>query len=206
MPSPRINLPWPKDPRGNIKQFFSYYEENLKAQFSDRDARIGQQVMEMVPEGTDPGTAFFIVVEAAKKAAIAEGAGWPEKATFEHFGKYGADWHVFPNFITLPWFDGALCYRARPFADDPDKCIFDIWSLVRYAPGKEPPLEREVYPEPKGHEAGYILSQDIRNMAEVQKGMKTRAIPEGLPNPVQEVPVTNFHRNLNRYIGAAAKR
>jgi phenylpropionate dioxygenase-like ring-hydroxylating dioxygenase large terminal subunit len=203
MPSPRLNQPWPKDPRANIKQFFAYYEENLKAQFSERDARIGQQIMDLVAEGADPGTAFMVVFEATKKAAIEEGAGWPEKATFEHLTKYGVDWHVFPNFIALPWFDGTLAYRGRPYGDDPDKCIFDIWSLVRYAPGKEPALQREVYPNPQGQEAGYILSQDIRNMGEVQKGMKGREITEGLPNPVQEAPVINFHANLDRYLGSA---
>ena len=48
--------------------------------------------------------------------------------------------------------------------DDPDQCIFDIWSLVRYAPGTEPPLERKVYKSMEGHSAGGILDQDIRNI------------------------------------------
>jgi phenylpropionate dioxygenase-like ring-hydroxylating dioxygenase large terminal subunit len=200
MPSPRTQEAWPKDPRPSVMHFFKYYEENLKASFTERDYLASTKLMEMVPEGADAVTAFFTVVEATKQAAIQEGAGWPEKATFEHFAKWGADWHVFPNFVTLPWFDGALAYRARPDADNPDKCIFDIWSLVRYAPGKAPPLQREVFLEPRGDEAGFILNQDIRNMSEVQRGMKTRAVVEGLPNPVQEVPVINFHSTLDRYI------
>lgn len=57
--------------------------------------------------------------------------------------------------------DGALCYRSRPDGDDPDKCIFDIWSLVRYAPGREPTLERKVYHDMDGNSAGAILDQDI---------------------------------------------
>jgi hypothetical protein len=107
---------------------------------------------------------------------------------------------VFPNFVTLPWFDGALCYRARPAGDDPDRCVFDIWSLVRYAPGKEPPLERRVVLDPTKESFSGIIDQDVANMAEVQKGMKSSAFTNCRPNPVQEVPVINFHRNLDEYI------
>src|SRR3546814_5693202 len=56
------------------------------------------------------------------------------------------DWHVFPNLVYLhSSVDGVLCYRSRPNGRNPDSCIFDVWSLVRYAPGKEPPLNREYY-------------------------------------------------------------
>lgn len=39
-------------------------------------------------------------------------------------------------------------------------------------------------------------------MGEVQKGMKSRAFTKGRPNPVQEVPVINFHEQLDRYVGS----
>lgn len=100
----------------------------------------------------------------------------------------------------MPWFDGALFYRSRPNGDDPDKCIFDIWSLVRYAPGTEPPLERKLITSMEGNSIGGILDQDIANVGEVQKGMKSRVFGQALANPVQEMELINFHHHLHRYL------
>lgn len=51
-----------------------------------------------------------------------------------------------------------------------------------------------------------MLVQDFANMAAVQRGMKSRAFPGTLPNPKQERPVSNFHRNLAKYMGRGAPR
>ena len=40
-------------------------------------------------------------------------------------------------------------------------------------------------------------------MEEVQKGMKSRAFSTARPNPVQEVQISNFHRNYHDYGGRA---
>ncbi|CAH2917480.1 MAG: Phenylpropionate dioxygenase and related ring-hydroxylating dioxygenases, large terminal subunit [uncultured Paraburkholderia sp.] len=87
---------------------------------------------EMSPSGNQ----FEVLGKAMqfqREAAIAEGAGWPD-ISFEQLGRAGADWHVFPNLVFLPYPDGALFYRARPDGDNPDSCIYDIWSLQRFAP------------------------------------------------------------------------
>ncbi|HEX7854622.1 MAG TPA: aromatic ring-hydroxylating dioxygenase subunit alpha [Sphingobium sp.] len=199
-PSPRLKRQPPEDERVGVIDFFRTYEEQLKAMFSERDYKAAQGLMDVLPKGAPPGSAFFTAVELGRKAAEAEGIGYPEGATFEQMAKAGANWHIFPNCATLPWFDGALFYRARPDGDDPDKCVFDIWSLVRYAPGTEPPLERVVYTSMEGNSAGQILDQDIANMAEVQKGMKSRAFRRALVNPVQEMEIINFHHHLRRYL------
>jgi hypothetical protein len=54
-----------------------------------------------------------------------------------------------------------------------------------YAPGAWPP----------------VLLQDFDNMSQVQRGMRSAGFRGCLPNPKQEAPVTNFHRNLSRYMG-----
>ena len=200
VPSPRTKRPPPEDARDGVMQFFLTYEEQLKGMFSERDAIAAQRLKEVVPEGADPGTAFMAAVELGRKAAEAEGIGYPEGLGFEQIAKAGADWHIFPNCVTLPWFDGALFYRARPNGDDPDKCIFDIWSLVRYAPGTEPPLKRKLFTSMEGNSVGGILDQDIANMEEVQKGMKSRVFGRALVNPVQEMELINFHHHLHHYV------
>ena len=47
---------------------------------------------------------------------------------------------------------------------------------------------------------GLILTQDYSNMAEVQKGMKSRAFKGARPNPKQEAAVINFHRALGHFL------
>lgn len=200
LPSPRLKEEAPADPRPAVMRFFREYEDQLKAIFTERDYEASKSLLNAVPEDTDPLTAFVTAVELGRAAAEAEGIGYPPNLTWEHLAKAGADWSVFPNSVTLPWFDGALWYRARPDGDDPDKCIFDIWSLVRYAPGKEPPLDRKVFASMDGNSAGMILDQDISNMKLVQKGMKSRAFVKARPNPVQEVEVSNFHNVLETYV------
>lgn len=200
-PSPRLDRPIPADGRRNVMEFFEVYERDMKALFSERDYEASLGLMQALPEPADAMTAFGAAVELGRRAAEVDGVGYPEGATYEHMAAAGADWHVFPNFVTLPWFDGALCYRARPDGDDPDKAIMDIWSLVRYAPGKAPPLERRVIKDSSAESINPIFDQDLSNMHAVQQGMKSSAFTKCRPNPVQEVPLINFHRTLDEYIG-----
>ena len=89
--------------------------------------------------------AFGTAVELGRKAVEAEGTDYPPGLDFEKMGRTGANWHIFPDFVTLPYFDGAICYRARPDGDDPEKCIYNIWSLKRYAPGDRAETRQEIY-------------------------------------------------------------
>jgi hypothetical protein len=41
-------------------------------------------------------------------------------------------------------------------------------------------------------------------MPEVQRGMRCRGYRGALPNPKQEQPVSNLHRNLAKYMGSGA--
>lgn len=201
MPSPRIKREWPQDKRDGMLLFFSEYERQLKAIFTDRNAEaVEQKLKQVVPEDADAFEVLMAAIELGRQAAEEEGCGFPKNLTMEHIMKAGADWHVFPNCATLPWFDGALWYRSRPDGDNPDSCIFDIWSLKRYAKGKEPPINREVHMDIEGVSAGEILDQDIFNMGLVQKGMKSSAFKAAIINPHQEIPVKNFHRTLEQYV------
>jgi len=205
LPSPRLNEATPSDPRPGIIEFFRQMEEDLGAIFSQRDFEASKQIMDVLPPDVDAATAFGAAVELGRAAAEADGAGYPPNLDYEKLAAAGADWHIFPNNVTLPWFDGAVWYRARPNGDDPDTCIFNIWSLVRYGPGAEPPLERKVIHDVTGHDFGLIVNQDIANMGAVQKGMKSRAFAFARPNPVQEVELMNFHRVLEAYLTGAIR-
>ena len=199
-PSPRLNEPPPADMRPGVIEFFRQMEEDFGAIFTDRDYEAAKGIMESVSADADPMIAFGTAVELGRAAAEAEGVGYPENLDYDKLAAAGADWHIFPNCVTLPWFDGAVWYRARPNGDDPDSCIFNIWSLKRFAQGKEPKLERRVFNDIKGQDFGLIVNQDIANMNAVQRGMKSRAFSHARPNPVQEVEVSNFHEILETYL------
>jgi len=199
-PSPRLKDAPPVDPREGVIAYFQMLEEQLAAIFTDRDAEAAKRLRQHAPADIDSATAFGMAVEFGRAAANEDGAGYPPNLDFEKLGRAGSDWHVFPNMVVLPWFDGALWYRARPNGDDPDTCIFDIWSLKRYARGKEPPIERKVVDVMHGESVGVILDQDVGNLAKVQRGMKSRAFKFARPNPVQEVEVSNFHKHLEQLL------
>ena len=113
---------------------------------------------------------------------------------------------MFPNLSIAHGYTFALCYRVRPHGYNPDKCIFEAYVLERFPNGQEPETEW-VYAEATDVEKWRsVLMQDFANMGEVQRGMKSRGFRGTLPNPKQEQPVSNFHRNLANYMGTGEPR
>lgn len=202
-PSPRTGKPIPEDLRPGILEYIGQIDRTLNAIITHRDAEASTRLMSETSADEDSMTLMLKLAEFQKEAAIAANAGWPEMS-FEDIFNAGTDWHVFPNFIFLPWPDGGLFYRSRPDGDNPDSCIFDIWSLQRFAPGSEPALQREYYhgEDDWRHKEnfGLILSQDFQNMISVQQGMKARGFSGSRTNPKQEAPVANFHRVIRGFI------
>ena len=117
----------------------------------------------------------------------------------------GLAWNIFPNMAVLQGITFALCYRARPYGNDPNKCIFESYAIERFPPGQEPKTEW-VYAEATAEKWGSVLAQDFSNMAAVQSGMKSRGFRGPQPNPHQERKITNFHRNLAAYMGTGSPR
>jgi len=94
-----------------------------------------------------------------------------------------------------------LGYRARPNGDDPNSCIFDVYSLQRYAPGTEPDVELQWNNDLKDEAFwGKILLQDFTNLCEIQRGMNSRAFSVARPSPHQESVISNFHRALEEFV------
>lgn len=206
--SPRLAGAGLGDARSGVIEFFRQIEEDLNAIQTDRDYQAAKKIMDVLPSDTDAMTAMVTAIELGRQAAIDDGTSYPEKLTFEALAKAGSDWHIFPNCVTLPWFDGAIWYRARPDSRDPenpDKCVFEVWSLKRYAPGKEPKVQTRVITDPVNDSLCLILDQDIANMSEVQSGMKSSKFQFARPNPVQEAEVINFHTTLERYVLGRAR-
>lgn len=168
--------------------------------FSERAYGVATRLMEM-PEGTTLPEAGMKLFEMQKEAAIAAGYGFPE-APIEKLAQAGVDWNFFPNLTCVLSFDAAVFYRVRPKGDDPDRCIFDLWRLWRYAPGGEPKLVRERYDGWEDYPLmPLVLKQDFQNIADVQAGMKTKGWKGALPNPRLEVSIAHFNEVLMYYLG-----
>jgi hypothetical protein len=117
----------------------------------------------------------------------------------------GLGLNIFPNMNILPGPTFALYYRVRPYRNNPDQCIYEAIALDRFPQGQEPSTEWQ-FLEQDPQAWPYVIGQDISNMIEVQKGMKSRGFAGNLPNPWQERKVSNLHRNLADYMQAGAPR
>lgn len=143
-------------------------------------------------------------MKSARADDAARGVIWPEIPPHV-MAEAGLAWSLFPNQNILQGVTFALCYRARPYGNDPDKCIFEAYALERYPEGEEPATEW-VYADPTEENWGLVLSQDFANMKWVHKGMKSRGFRGALPNPHQEQKIINMHRNLAEFMGTGAPR
>ena len=201
-PAPRTGRPMPDDLRITFAAFYAEMDKTLNAMFTPRAIKASQRVLEEIPAGTDPLTVVMEHARLHQEEAKSEGIDLAAMSNKE-VGNMGQNWHMFPNHVFLPLLDGSIAYRSRPYGDDPDKCIFDIWSLVRYAPGEEPPLNREFYEDwtvDTEQRFGKILAQDFSNFGQTQKGMKSRGFAGSRTNPVQEGEIPNMHRALYKYV------
>jgi phenylpropionate dioxygenase-like ring-hydroxylating dioxygenase large terminal subunit len=163
-----------------------------------------KRLVDELPEDTPPDEVIKHWLASARADDAARGVEWPT-ITPEQMGEAGLAWSIFPNMAILQGITFALCYRARPHGDDPNKCIFESYAIERYPEGQEPKTEW-VYADPTAEKWGLVLSQDFTNMAAVQKGLRSRGFRGTLPNPHQERKVTNFHRNLSKYMGTGWPR
>ena len=203
VPSRKLN--WgdrPFDRRENVFRFIELMSDDLKAVFTERDREAARRLLDEVPVDADAFTVLGSFLMFQKEAADADGSGWPD-ITIEALLNGGLDWHIFPNTVILPNIDGAVTYRSRPFGDDPDRCVFDVWSLARYAAGTEPPLQRGSYADWRDcPDWGKIFTQDLTNMAKVQRGMHSRSFDSLQLNPKQESLISNYHEVMDTYLFA----
>jgi phenylpropionate dioxygenase-like ring-hydroxylating dioxygenase large terminal subunit len=198
--SPRLPPSDDSDYRAYVLEYAEQFRNDLAALITDRAYTATQRLRTEVAADASPTEVLTRWSEFIHEAAIEAGSGWPANLTPEYMAASGFDWHVFPNTIFLHSAEAVLWYRMRPYGDDPETCLFDIWSLERFAPGTEPPLEREFYPDWRDAEWLRIYRQDLENMPKVQKGMRSRGFRGLRPNPVQERAISNFHRVLRRFM------
>ena len=172
----------------------------MNARTTETLVRAAERLVDQLPEGTPPGEVAKHWLAAARRDDDARGVIWPTIDP-EHAAKAGSSWSIFPNLAVGQGITFALCYRVRPYRDEPEKCIFESYVIERFPEGQEPRTEWVHAAPDDVSKWRAVLLQDFSNMLDVQKGMHSRAARPMLPNPIQEQKVVNFHRNLARYVG-----
>jgi len=183
-------------------QLFTW--ENANTNTTETLVQAALRLKDELPEGTPPEKVLRHWLDSARRADAARGVVWPTIDPV-HVGKSGTAWQIFPNFQIGHGLNNALCYSARPYGYDPNKCIFEAAVYELFPAGEEPKTEWEFTPvgDPRWRT---VLPQDFSNMAAVQQGMKSLGFTGPKPNPYRERAIANLHRNLAEYMGTGAPR
>jgi phenylpropionate dioxygenase-like ring-hydroxylating dioxygenase large terminal subunit len=190
------------DPRLSTAQMQTYTWEAANTNTTKTMVDVAQRLSEELPEGTPPADVLAYWIRRSREIDAERGVVWPEVPP-SHATRAGTSWQIFPNFQIGHAVNNMLCYQARPFGDDPDKCIFEGAVYELYPAGEEPETEWEYTPPEKWPP---VLQQDFANMAAVQKGMKNAGFRGTKPNPYRERAVASLHYNLARYMGMGSPR
>jgi phenylpropionate dioxygenase-like ring-hydroxylating dioxygenase large terminal subunit len=148
-------------------QIYTYEKSNTNTTKTFVEA--AKRLKDELPEGTPAAEVYAHWQASARRDDAARGVIWPTVDP-EHAAKAGTTWQLFPNFQIGQALQNMLCYSARPYGYDPDKCIFEAAVYELYPKGEEPQTEW-VYSEPTAEAWSYVLGQDFSNMAAVQRGI-----------------------------------
>lgn len=192
------------DPRVSTGDMQAYTWEHANTNTTATLVGVAQRLAKELPEGTPADQVLKYWLDTARKEDAERGVVWPTVDP-ELVGKSGTAWQIFPNFQIGHAVNNALCYAARPYGYDPNKCIFEAAVFELFPKGQEPKTEWEYTP---ADDPGWrsVLPQDFSNMAAVQQGMRSRGFRGTKPNPHRERATVNLHRNLSRYVGLGAPR
>jgi hypothetical protein len=111
------------------------------------------------------------------------------------------DWHVFPTMVLLVEKSCTLGYRMRPHAEDPNQCVFEMFSLEHFARGEIPETKWQVFEHWRDHDGwGQLPTQDLKNIADIQAGLHSRGFEGHWLNQAQESAIYNEHLIADRFI------
>ena len=205
-PSLRTGMEVPSDLReGVIKVFADIADQTGGAtgvgNISGRAAKEVERLRTEVPADATAAQVLTAAFTFMAEAAIRDGAIWPT-ITAEQMADLGVDWNIFPNMVLVFGLDSSLVFRARPDGDDPDRCLFDMWGLLRTSDANAPQWDHRRFDNWRDHvdEIPSLLVQDLRNIERIQRGMHSIAFKGSRTNPVQERQIFSLHRALHDYI------
>jgi phenylpropionate dioxygenase-like ring-hydroxylating dioxygenase large terminal subunit len=173
----------------------------LESMTLDRDVHVIAGMRHRpIPEGSSFGQEL---VKALYEYAVETGIPLPPPDPAA-LARWGGVFFVFPNYFILPQYGNALVYRVRPHGDDPESCLFELWSLSIPAEGDDPPkptLQGPFAPDDADHWPRIPL-QDFSNIGRQQRGIHSRSVDGVRLSHTYESGITNMHRELDRYLAS----
>jgi phenylpropionate dioxygenase-like ring-hydroxylating dioxygenase large terminal subunit len=118
---------------------------------------------------------------------------------------------VFPNFVPYGGVGLSAGYRFRPYGDDPERSIMEIFFLFPKAEdGSHPPPPPIIWLDEDTPwssvaamgSAAMIVDQDTDNLKRIQKGVKATRKPGVTLAAYQESRIRHFHETLDAYMAA----
>jgi phenylpropionate dioxygenase-like ring-hydroxylating dioxygenase large terminal subunit len=118
---------------------------------------------------------------------------------------------VFPNFVPYGGMGLSAGYRFRPYGDNPEKSVMEIFFLFpKAADGSHPkpaPIVWLQEDEPWSTvesmgSAAMVVDQDTDNLKRIQKGLRATKKPGVTLANYQESRIRHFHQTLDRYMAA----
>ncbi|MBO9724373.1 MAG: Rieske 2Fe-2S domain-containing protein [Novosphingobium sp.] len=198
--SGKLRLGAGEDPRLTTAEMQNFTWANANTNTTMTLVDVANRLKDELPEGTPAAEVSAYWIGTARKEDAMRGVIWPTVDP-KHTAQAGTSWQIFPNFQIGHAVNNMLCYQARPYGTDPDKCIFEAAVYELWPEGEAPETEWE-YTAPTDWPP--VLQQDFANMAAVQQGMKNLGFRGAQPNPYMERSVASLHMNLARFMGTGA--
>jgi phenylpropionate dioxygenase-like ring-hydroxylating dioxygenase large terminal subunit len=114
---------------------------------------------------------------------------------------------LFPNLH--PWAAyNRICFRFRPYGNDPNRAIQDAYILNPYTGEKPPAAKPQILTDDEDFTAGTsigpylarILNQDLYNMPQVQAGLRASKKETVTFSRYQEAKIRHFHLLLQEWL------
>ena len=186
-----------EDARISTAEMQNYTWEAANTNTTQTMVDAANRLKDELPEGTPPAQVLQHWIATSRADDEKRGVFWP-KVDPSHATKAGTSWQIFPNFQIGQAVNNMLCYMARPYGNDPDKCYFEAAVYELFPEGQAPETEWE-YTERDDWPP--VLQQDFANMEAVQQGMKNNGFRHTQPNPYRERAIPSLHYNLAKYMG-----
>ena len=200
--SAKLRLGAGGDPRITTAKMQDYTWNGVNTNTTLTLVNAAKRLKDELPEGTPAPVVLKHWLDSARADDEKRGVFWP-KVDPAHVAASGTAWQIFPNQQIGHAVNNMLCYQARPYGYNPDKCYFEVAVYELYPEGQAPETAWD-YADPKDFPR--VLLQDFSNMAAVQQGMKNVGYRGNIPNPKAEGAVLSLHRNLAKYMGTGAPR
>jgi len=191
----------PSDEPVSIEMFIEFARllwEGQDAMTLENDVRVFEGLRRR-PDAQE--NAAPIAISALYEYATGSGIPLPQ-LTPEQMTQWGGEIFLFPNFFVLPQYGNALSYRFRPFDDDPEKCLFEVWSLTLYPEGHEPGRAtlRGRFAQDDEENWGLIPRQDFSNIERQQRGTHSDSFDHMRLATEWEGAIANLHHEVDRHI------